>query len=184
MGEYRCYSKNDKPPTCGLTHFPSAPRGHSTVEGDPVITSLILFGSLALILLVCTGRCFQRSSFDGVTSLEMGAMHPHCTTAVPATPVPGMPVGCARPACGYPGAPACGYPGCAAYPVQQGYSGGGVAMGAGMGFLGGMMVGEMLSDGGHHHGYGGGDYGGGDYGGGDYGGSGDFGGGGDFAADM
>jgi len=55
-------------------------------------------------------------------------------------------------------------------------------MGAGMGFLGGMMVGEMLSDCGHHHGYGGGgDYGGGDYGGGDCG---DGGIGGDFAADM
>jgi len=51
-------------------------------------------------------------------------------------------------------------------------------MGAGMGFLGGMMVGEMMSDAGHH---GGGGYGG-DYGGG--GGGGDFGGDGGFAADM
>ena len=45
--------------------------------------------------------------------------------------------------------------------------GGSVAMGAGMGFLGGMMVGDMMADAGHHGG-------GGDYGGG----------GGDFAADM
>lgn len=45
-------------------------------------------------------------------------------------------------------------------------------MGAGMGFLGGMMVGDMMSA--HHGGYGG-DYGGG---GGDFGGGGgDFGGG-------
>jgi hypothetical protein len=87
-------------------------------------------------------------------------------------PAQGVPVAQAMPACGqqhhvivqgsYAGHP--GY-------YDRGYhSGGSVAMGAGMGFLGGMMVGEMMSDSG--------DYGGGGYGGG--GGGGD----GGFAADM
>lgn len=96
----------------------------------------------------------------------------------PTHAVAGMPVAQAHPAGVYPTQPA--YPhGC--YPAQPGYSGGNVAMGAGMGFLGGMMVGEMMADAGHYHGGGyGGDYGGG---GGDYGGGGgDM--GGDFAADM
>ena len=67
-----------------------------------------------------------------------------------------------------------------------GYGGGSVAAGAGMGFLGGMVVSDMMhhSGGGHH----GGDYGGGDYGGGggDYGGGGGGFGGGDsgFSADS
>ena len=58
-----------------------------------------------------------------------------------------------------------------------GYGGGSVAAGAGMGFLGGMVVSDMMhhSGGGHDGGgYGGGDYGGG---GGDFGGGGGFGGG-------
>jgi hypothetical protein len=60
-----------------------------------------------------------------------------------------------------------------------GYSGMAVAGSAASGFMGGMLVSEMMH---HSHGsdYGGGDYGGGDYGGGDYGGGGD----GGFAADS
>ena len=86
-------------------------------------------------------------------------------------PAQGVPVAQAMPACGqqhhvivqgsYAGHP--GY-------YDRGYhSSGSVALGAGMGFLGGMMVGEMMSDSG-------------DYGGGGYGGGG--GGDGGFAADM
>ena len=103
--------------------------------------------------------------------------------------VTGIPVGSGAQQSGMPiatavGQPvsASGYPQAQGYPAAQqqgptvvhhhhpsygmgyGYGGGSVAMGAGMGFLGGMM----LADVGHHGGYGGGD----------------FGGGGDFAADM
>ena len=91
----------------------------------------------------------------------------------------GKPVG--MPACGVPAyGPGYGYGGGCGCGPYGGYGGMGVAGGAATGFVGGMLVSEMMHSS-HHHDYGG-DYGGG-YGGG-FGG--DFGGGGDagFAADM
>ena len=85
-------------------------------------------------------------------------------------PQAGLPVGHAVPV----GSVVAGQPVVHHHHHGGGYGGGGtVGMGAGMGFLGGMMMGEMIADAGHS-GYGG-DYGGG--GGGDFGG-------GAFAADM
>lgn len=89
------------------------------------------------------------------------------------------------------GVPGGGYPvGGYGYPVG-GYSGMSVAGGAATGFLGGMLVSDMMHSASHHHhggdygGYSGGDYGGGGYDGGGYGG-GDMGGGGDcgFSSDS
>lgn len=97
----------------------------------------------------------------------MGHMQTATAAGIPVAQVNGMPTATAVPVQG-----GCYPPGMVM--AQPGYGGGNVAMGAGMGFLGGMMVGDMLSH--HHGGYGG------DYGGGFSGGGGDC--GGDFAADM
>lgn len=104
----------------------------------------------------------------------MSHMQTATAAGIPVAPVNGMPTATAVPVQG-----GC-YPGMVM--AQPGYGGGNVAMGAGMGFLGGMMVGDMLS---HHHGSYGGDMGGGyggEYGGGFSGGGGNC--NGDFAADM
>ena len=143
-------------PMCGM---PMAVGGHpvAVAVGQPGATSAN----------IPTGRPLPAGA--SASQIPIATAHPV------GQPVVGTAGGC------YPAAGAA-YP-AGGYPVHQqpgyggGYGGGSVAMGAGMGFLGGMMVGDMMSS--HHHG---GGYGG-DYGGGDYGGGGDF-GGGDFAADM
>lgn len=136
---------------------------------DSFITMLIVFGSAAVIISAISS-CFRNRRSTPLMAQQSVELQ----VAKPVMPgqamVAGTPCAMAHPAmpAGYPQAYPAGYP-------HHGYSGGNVAMGAGMGFLGGMMVGEMMSDVGHHGGYGG------DYGGG----GGDFGGGdGGFAADM
>ena len=148
------------------------------------------------------------STTVGVNMTQMSPPMVQGKPGQPMAPVPGMPMSSAQPMSCYPQScypQAHPYPH-GGYPCQSGYSSGSVAMGAGMGFLGGMMVGEMMSshDGGHYDGvrscdsnrfseagraccapsgrltnadpHAQGYGGGGDYGGGDFGG--------DFAADM
>ena len=179
IGEYRCY-QGIHPPVC--TTASSSQGGYRLqAEGEMSFIGALLF--FALFFLICVGlskSCSHRRPLAG--QMEMAGVTSTgglpCATAVPAgSPVQGMPVGTARP-----------YPGGAAYPGaygdydghgygRGGYGGGDVAMGAGMGFLGGMVLADMVHDMGHS-GCGGG--GGGGFGGGDVGGG--F--GGDFAADM
>lgn len=187
---YRCYTGTRPSPnicvaeggTNGVNPSASSHSSsrHSSSEGSELIT-LVIFMVLVLALGSAFSACLKQRR--PLASQQAGAGIPMQTMvqAQPGKPMPavaGMPVGAAmpgQPMAGYPAQPM-GYP--AQYPMQQqGYGGGTVAMGAGMGFLGGMMVGDMMADAGGH-------YGGGGYGG-DYGGGGDFGGGdGGFAADM
>ena len=132
---------------------------HSTETG---MTQLLVFMAVAgVIFILCCRR--EHSPY-------------HDAAMVPGHPMApvGMPVG---------GYPVGGY-GC---PVG-GYSGMSVAGGAATGFLGGMLVSDMMHSGSHHHGGGdyGGGYSGGDYGGGGYDGGGFGGGGGDcgFSSDS
>lgn len=208
--EYRCYSGIRPPPdTCANSGGGFSVGGHRRDgfgTSEEVVSSAVgLIGVLALfyVLFNCLRRSvpppFQQQGFAmqpvpvSAASMGVGGGVVPVGKPIPVGQAGSMPVAsaCAMPACtgAYQGGPTypAAYP--AAYPHASmghpmhpgyGYGGGTVAMGAGMGFLGGMMMGEALSDHGHH---GGGDYGGGDYGGGDYGGGGgDF--GGSCAADM
>jgi len=207
---YRCYeTSSGRPPSsiCDtLGGFPSSSHSGSRHEsgrenylsnnfdtqGNPLVSMVILL-LLGASIVSAFSFCARQHRQQPMASMhqqtvQMGAVP--MPSAMPAVAVaPGQPIPAGMPcATAYP-AMACGqpmggcYPAQHGYPAQQqggGYGGGSVAMGAGMGFLGGMMVGDMMADAGHH---GGGDYGGG--GGYDGGGGGGFdGGGGDFSADM
>lgn len=156
-------------PSAGHSHRLPPPRYNTYYErqgGDGGVTQMLIFMAICGVMFVL---CCSRRAHD----YHDGAMMPHGHMA----PV-GVPVG--------PG----GYPLAGGmYPVG-GYSGMSTMGSAATGFLGGMLVSDMMHSS-HHHG--GGDYGGsyggysggGDYGG-DYGGGGDFGGGGDcgFSSDS
>jgi len=138
--------------------------------GDGVMGLVVVFVSFVAIVMAVSACVRHRRQMpltmtpQGTAGMQMASVGtPMGKPGQPMAAVqPGMPMGTAMPVGGcYPA----GYGG---YPHQTGYGGGTVAASAGMGFLGGMMVGEMMSDHGH--------------GGGDYGGGGDM--GGDFAADM
>lgn len=174
---YRCYDGRGRPSSTICAH-----EGGEAGSGE-VVTFLIML--ISLIMCACAFSACMRHQRSVPLAAQQGlpmppAMYPQMAmpTAVVRNgqPAAGVPVAQAVPACPQQVAVQGGYPVYqqGGYPVyhQSGYSGGSVAMGAGMGFLGGMMMGDMLADAGHH--------------GGDYGGGGDFGGGGggDFAADM
>lgn len=178
--EYRCYS-GARPSSniCGGGSY-----GHNDSLGTQTGLISTLVAVVCVVLIASAISQCVRARRPPLATQQDIAMQPvqhyGVPMAKPGVPMAGgqcagMPVATGVPAGGcYPQAyPAAhGYP--QPYPVHAGYSGGTVAMGAGMGFLGGMMMGEMMADAGH----GGGDYGGGGYGGG----GGDM--GGDFAADM
>ena len=169
---YRCYG-GIRPPSniCGTdggTSGVSREESHQEQGVSETTSLLILFVSLLAIGLAVSACIRHRRQLplhaQGVQGMQMH-------TAQPGQPMPGMPVGTVV------GCP----PAQSGYPVQSGYGGGTVAAGAGMGFLGGMMVSDMMMH--HGGGYGGGGYGDGGGGGyGDGGGGGGF--GGDFSADM
>lgn len=169
---------------------------HTTVtDADYLIlglcTSLLIFAGVA----ACLRMRMARSPLATQTGVPMTGMPVTSGTAMatampmakpgePSHAVEGMPTAVAHPlhSPGYPtGFPAGSRPYPVAYPGGGGVGcgagmGGNTMMAGGMGFLGGMMVGEMMAD--SHGGYGGGYDGGGD--GGDFGGGGDMG----FSADM
>jgi len=184
-GAYQCYRGSR--PSCEIcANFGGAPRG-SCIGGrgggaEPSEFINMLIGLAALgAAAMAVSACIRQRRTTPLATMQQHPQHQQVElqTAKPVAPgaLPtGTPVATAYPAAA--AYPAGAYPQPHMYPHHAGYSGGNVAMGAGMGFLGGMMVGEMMSGG--HHGYGG-DYGGGDYGGG----GGDFGGGdAGFSADM
>ena len=174
---YRCYD-SARPGSSICAHEGGDVRGHRVgyderAEFVSTIVGLIFLVLVASSLYSCLKLQRQRVPLAHQQGVAMQPVPPMgvVPSGRPMHAASGVPVACAYPAGAQMGG---GYP--QAYPMHSGYSGGSVAMGAGMGFLGGMMVGEALSDAGHHGGYGG------DYGGG---GGGDFGGGdGGFAADM
>ena len=184
QNEYRCYTGIRPPPDmCALSGGrvggTSSLRGGGGGEGfnassdsvNTVVGLLAVFFIFFAMHTCARGRTPQAvHATPGVLAVPMGKpIPPGAHGNLPVAVAHAAPM--QHPGCHPVGGPGYGYGG-------GGYGGGGnVAMGAGMGFLGGMMMGEMMADAGHH--------GGGDYGGGDYGGGGDFGGGGgDFAADM
>ena len=182
---YRCFYGNLPSNICG-----ERVRGrYSELQTSSLVILVLSFLLIGMAVSACMRHRRQLPLHaQGVQGMQMQQQQQQMQVAVmPGQPMhgaqPGMPVGtvvgCHPGGGGYPGG-GC-YPVQSAYPAQSGYGGGTVAAGAGMGFLGGMMVSNMMHDGG---GYGGGGYGdgGGGYGGGDMGG-GDM-GGGDFSADM
>eukprot|EP00325_Prymnesiales_sp_UTEX-LB-985_P013270 CAMPEP_0174756326 /NCGR_PEP_ID=MMETSP1094-20130205/106701_1 /TAXON_ID=156173 /ORGANISM="Chrysochromulina brevifilum, Strain UTEX LB 985" /LENGTH=232 /DNA_ID=CAMNT_0015962233 /DNA_START=84 /DNA_END=782 /DNA_ORIENTATION=+ len=147
--EYRCYTGSRPPPTiCGGGGNPSYGRSDGTQ------TSLIsaLVAVLCVVLIASAISQCMRARRVPLAAQQDIAMQPvqhyGVPMAKPGQPIvggqcAGMPVATGVPAGGcYPQA----YPAAHGYPAQSGYSGGTVAMGAGMGFLGGMMMGEMMSD--------------------------------------
>jgi hypothetical protein len=182
---FRCYAGSRPSPnicateggTNGINPSSSSRRGMGNEGNDIVGIIIIIVSFLAIAMAVSACARHRRQMPLTMTPQGTAGMQMQTVVGKPGQPMgavqPGMPMGTAMPMQGgcYPAAYG-GYP-------HTGYGGGTVAASAGMGFLGGMMVGEMMSD--HGHGYGG-DYGGG---GGGYGG--DMGGGdmgGDFSADM
>ena len=175
---YRCYTGFAARNICGgampvprqqsMRRLPP-PHYYGEHSSESGMTQFLLLVAIAgVIFILCCRRERTYGYHEGAMMAGGGQMAPV-----------GVPVG------GYPvGVGGCGYP-------VGGYSGMSVAGGAATGFLGGMLVSDMMhSASSHHHG---GDYGGyasgGDYGGGGYGGGyggGDMGGGGDcgFSSDS
>ena len=172
-GLYRCYASSTSEPSCGICAPGDDPRSRCTSSTasspwPPFIVAIIFIALFACCLCAKAQRRFVPSSFTGPynAAVELPGAYQ--------TPV----------AQGYP----CGQPMPQSYqqPYQQpfqpssqpyyqyvdrpsGFSGGTVAGAAGVGFIGGMMVGEALGSN-HHHRHSSSDFGGGDYGGSDFGG--------------
>ena len=156
---YRCFTGTAARNICG----PSS-HSHSWHRAARYDDSSDAFGNIIqLVFLLCffgivVRTCFMQPPSQAVVFDQFGK------------PVGGVPQGVPVMASAHPHY---GYGYC-----NPGYGGAAVASSAATGFLGGMMVSEMMHAPHHHSDYG-------DYGGGDYGGGGDFGGGdGGFAADS
>ena len=159
---YRCFSTARRPRDICAADGGDLRAPGAEIEPNAVASLLIFVMFVASITCACVACARARRAQPMVTTVQMQPMG--------SQPQAGLPVGTAVPV----GSVVAGQPVVHHHHHGGGYGGGGtVGMGAGMGFLGGMMMGEMIADAGHHGGYGG-DYGGG---GGDFGG-------GDFAADM
>ena len=167
---YRCFTGFAAPNICGgRMPVPRMQRLPYDQQRDPIGFNelLVMIAIAGVVFLLCCNN--RRHDY------HEAAMMPQYGPGSAMQPV-GLPVG--------PG----GYPVHGGYgcPVG-GYGGGmGVAGGAATGFLGGMLVSDMMHSASHHHGDYGGGYGGG-YGGDYGGGGGDFGGGGGdggFASDS
>ena len=179
MGAAKCWHcVNDDVIKCYQTNTPPRCGGQRSTYGVNETTSLVILVVSMLAIGMAVSACMRHRRqlplhAQGVQDMQMAAMHTGRAGQPMQGAQPGMPVGTVV-GC-HPGGGV--YPGGGCYPAQSGYGGGTVAAGAGMGFLGGMMVSDMM-----HHG--GGYGGGGGYGeGGGYGdGGGDM--GGDFSADM
>ena len=156
-GSYRCFTGIASRSICGpAPQMSYRPNYHYREQGESSTMGLIVFvGIIAVFCILCMRRPQAHDYYEGapVTYDQFG-----------------KPVMMGQPAMMPP-----------AMPVYGGYGYGGWGMGgATTGFLGGMLVSDMMHSS-HHHGV---DYGGGDYSGG--GGGDDGGGGGDsgFAADS
>ena len=171
---YRCYTGTASRSICGYV----APSSHHHVsrhhydgfDGSRGGGGGDLFGSILFFLLVAA--CFYYSCTPRQPPIDHSTIV-YDQFGKPILTGGGVPQG--MPVMANGGVP---YPAMAGYPGGYGgYSGYSVAGSAATGFLGGMMVNEMMHA--PHHSYS-------DYGdGGDYGGGGDFGGGdGGFAADS
>lgn len=183
VDSFRCFTGIASRSICGQasSHVRRTPYQYAEphVRRDDGMSSILLVGIVAVVFILLCARQNQQPAAMGMPAMPM------------AQPVAydqfGKPIAMGTPAM----AVAPGYGGYGGHAGQGGYSGMAVAGSAATGFMGGMLVSEMMHSGQHHHHggysgvYGGGDYGGGggDYGGGDYGGGG---GGGDsgFASDS
>mmetsp|Transcript_9872 Transcript_9872/g.24429 ORF Transcript_9872/g.24429 Transcript_9872/m.24429 type:complete len:235 (+) Transcript_9872:17-721(+) len=164
---YRCYHGVAPSRDICVDAGGSVSRSHGGESGGGDLVTLLIVLASTAIIFAAVHSCIRHRHARPLMSQHAAAVE--LPVAKPVMAGQAMPAGSVQQATpiGYPSAYPTAYP--AAYPASYGTScGGNVAMGAGMGFLGGMVLSDMMS---HSHYGGGGDYGGG-------------GGDGGFAADM
>ena len=136
---YRCFSTARRPRDICAADGGDLRAPGADIEPNAVASLLIFVMFVASITCACVACARARRAQPMVTTVQMQPMG--------SQPQAGLPVGTAVPV----GSVVAGQP--VVHHHHGGYGGGGtVGMGAGMGFLGGMMMGEMIADAGHHGG--------------------------------